>query len=198
MQRDCAKERRRGQKITVFAHIDAKDGTPGALDNGAGVVVLLLLAELLTDYDGGVELELVALNGEDYYSAAGEMQYWIDYGEDFARILLGINIDAAGYREGATAYSMYGCPDSVVDIIRTTVGVQPGTVEGEPWYQSDHSLFVQKGRPALAVTSERFLELSTYITHTEKDTPDLVDCGKLVTVAEGLCDLIQQLAASAG
>ena len=67
------------QKITVFAHIDAKDGTPGALDNGAGVVVLLLLAELLQDYDGGVELELVALNGEDYYSAAGEMQYWNDY-----------------------------------------------------------------------------------------------------------------------
>ena len=185
-----------GQKITVFAHIDAKDGTPGALDNGTGVVVLLLLAEMLTDYDQDMELELVAFNGEDYYSAAGEMQYWTDYSDDFERILLGVNIDAAGYREGATAYSMYGCPDELEAVIRRCVGAQPGMIEGEPWYQSDHSLFIQKNRPALAITSERFMELSTYVTHTEADTPDLVDYQKVVTAAEGLRKLILELAGS--
>ena len=37
------------RRVVLFAHIDAKDGTPGATDNAAGVIVLLLLAELLSD-----------------------------------------------------------------------------------------------------------------------------------------------------
>ncbi len=186
------------QKITVFAHIDAKDDTPGALDNGAGVVALLLLAELLQDYDGDLELELVALNGEDYYSAAGEMQYWNDYADDFERILLGVNIDAAGYRDGATAYSLYGCPEELAAVIRHTLDAQPGMAEGEQWYQSDHGLFIQRGRPATAITSEKFMELTTGVTHTEKDTPELVDVRKVVTMAQGLCDLVWALARDAG
>lgn len=182
------------QKITVFAHIDAKDGTPGALDNGTGTVVLLLLAELLQNYDGDVELELVALNGEDYYSAAGEMQYWNDYADDFERILLGVNIDAAGYRDGATAYSMYGCSDAMAGVIRRVMNAQPDTVEGEPWYQSDHSMFIQRGRPALAITSEKFMELTTHVTHTQKDRPELVDIGKVVAIARGLREVVRALA----
>ena len=34
-------------------------------------------------------------------------------------------------------------------------------VEGEPWYQSDHAIFIQQQRPALAITSDRFDELWT-------------------------------------
>ncbi|MBK9392004.1 MAG: M28 family peptidase [Bacteroidetes bacterium] len=32
--------------MVVTAHIDAKKGTPGAIDNATGVIVLLLLSEL--------------------------------------------------------------------------------------------------------------------------------------------------------
>lgn len=59
------------RRVVLFAHIDAKIGTPGAIDNASGVIVLLLLAELLADYAGQVGIELVALNGEDYYSSPG-------------------------------------------------------------------------------------------------------------------------------
>jgi len=54
-----------GRRIVVSAHIDAKKGTPGAIDNATGVVVLLLLADLLKDYDGERLIELAAFNGED-------------------------------------------------------------------------------------------------------------------------------------
>lgn len=57
------------RKVVICAHIDthnSKDGTPGALDNASGVVVLLMLAELLENYNGHLGIEIVALNGEEY------------------------------------------------------------------------------------------------------------------------------------
>lgn len=67
-----ARKGQRERRAVCFAHIDAKPGTPGAIDNASGAVVMLLLAELLADYGGGLGIEIVALNGEDYYSNPGE------------------------------------------------------------------------------------------------------------------------------
>lgn len=48
-------------------------------------------------------------------------------------------------------------------------------------------------RPALAITSELLAELMAKITHTAKDTPEIVDPGKPVTVASALRDLLLEL-----
>jgi aminopeptidase YwaD len=37
------------RRVVLFAQIDAKMGTPGAVDNAGGVTVMLLLAELMAD-----------------------------------------------------------------------------------------------------------------------------------------------------
>jgi aminopeptidase YwaD len=66
---------RADRRIVVFAHIDSRIGTPGANDNASGVTALLLLAQLLEDYAGSMRVELVAMNGEDYYSNPGEQLY---------------------------------------------------------------------------------------------------------------------------
>jgi len=181
------------RRIVVCAHIDAKDDTPGALDNGAGVVVLLLLAELLEAYSGTLEIEILAVNGEDYYSAPGEMHYLSSNAGRFSEIILAINIDVAGYHQGNTAFSLYGCPAEIAASIHKAFSSYQDTIEGEPWYQSDHSLFIQNQTPALAITSDRFMELSTYITHTAKDHPELVDYDKLANVALALRDLLLDL-----
>jgi aminopeptidase YwaD len=181
------------RRAVVCAHIDAKDDTPGALDNGTGVVILLLLAELLAGYAGDLGLEIVALNGEDHYSAAGQKQYISHNRDRFSEIVLAINLDLAGYREGKTAYSLYGCPDQIAAAIRQAFSSQEDTVEGEPWYQSDHSIFIQNQVPAMAVTSDRLMELSTHITHTDKDRPELVDLDKLASIALALRDLLLDL-----
>ena len=101
----------------IRAHIDAKEDTPGALDNAAGVIVLLLLAELLKDYDGELGIELVPFNGEDHYSAAGEIAYLKANEGKLNEILLNINIDAAGYRQKKNAYSLYECSDELAALI---------------------------------------------------------------------------------
>lgn len=184
---------RAARKIVLTAHIDAYEDTPGASDNASGVVVLLLLAQALADYQGDHCLEIAALNGEDHYSAAGQRDYLRRYGDEFSRILLVINLDDVGYREGRSAYSFYECPPALqrkaADVLRGFTGLVPG----EPWYNGDHMIFVQSGLPALAFTAELMPELMRTVTHTAADTPDIIDGRKLVELAQSLNALVRAL-----
>ena len=181
-------------KIVFCAHIDAKDGTPGAIDNGTGVVILLLLAELLAGYTGEPGIELLAFNGEDYYAASGEMLYLQENLADFGLIRLAVNMDGVGYHSGKTAYSLYGCSPAQEQAVRTVFGGREGMIAGEPWYQSDHSLFIQNQVPAVALTSDAFTALWTEIAHTSRDHPEIVAPRKLVEVADALAALVGELA----
>ncbi len=181
-------------RVVVFAHIDAKDGTPGAIDNASGVATLLLLAELLAGYSGDLGVELVALNGEDYYSAPGETLYVARNVGLWEEVVLGINIDGAGFVRGDTAYSLYGCPPDITAAVRDACGGQEGMAAGEPWYQSDHSLFLMHQRPALAITSGLFAEIWSRYAHTPDDLPEIVEARKLARTALALRDLIEALA----
>jgi len=181
------------RKIVLCAHIDAKDNTPGALDNGTGVVVLMLLAELLKDYSGELQIELLALNGEDHYSAQGHKDYLHTHQGQFGNILLAINTDVAGYIEGRSAFSLYGCPDPIAEAIRQVMSGFASLSEGEQWYQSDHAVFIQQGCAAAAITSDQFMQLSTEVTHTPKDDLHLVDTGRVVDVAMALKQVIDRL-----
>lgn len=181
------------RRVVVFAHIDAKLGTPGAIDNATGVTVLLLLAQLLEDYSGHLGIEIVALNGEDYYSNPGEQQYLAINTGKFAEVALGVNLDGVGYHEGKTACSLYDCPAAIVRAIHEVFFVREDIVEGQPWYQGDHGLFLMNQRPALAITSERVAELFAEVIHTPKDTLEIVETAKLVEVAVALRDLVLRL-----
>jgi aminopeptidase YwaD len=181
------------RRVVLCAHIDAKPCTPGALDNAAGVTVLLLLAGLLKDFEGGLAVELVAMNGEDYYAAPGELSYLEQNREKLGDIILSANLDAPGYQKGDSAYSLYGCPDEIARTVRQVFSARRKIHEGEPWYQGDHMVFVQSGVPALAITSELFMEIESTVAHTTRDRPHLVDPGKLVDLALALRDLIPAL-----
>lgn len=180
-------------RIVIMAHIDAKTGTPGALDDGAGIVTLLLLAEALNGFHGQHTLEIVAINGEDYYSAPGEMEYLRRNEAAFDTITLAINLDGLGYIKGQTAYSLYGCPPDIAAAARDGLSGYAGLVEGEPWYQGDHTMMVMNQRPALALTSEQVMELMTTVIHTEHDLPSLVDPARLVEAAAALRAVIDRV-----
>ncbi len=182
-------------KIVVTAHMDAKIGTPGAIDNATGVIVLLLLARLLQDYYGNLQIELVAFNGEDYYSVPGQMNYIVANQDSFHQIMLNINIDGAGYKDGPSALSFYGLPSIIESKAREVLASSKGVIEGTQWPQGDHSIFIQYGRPAIAATSQWFADNidSQTITHTPEDKPEIVDCQKLIVLAETLYILIRKL-----
>lgn len=183
------------KKIVVCAHIDARPATPGALDNASGVVTLMLLAEMLRDYKGKTGIELVAISGEEHYSAAGELDYLNRYGSERDRVVFAVNIDGMGYVKGKTAFSFYGLPKAIERDARAAFGGRATIVEGDQWYAGDHMIFVQGGRPAIALTSDRAAELTAEIIHTPRDTPGLVDCDKLVDAAVALTKLITGVSA---
>ncbi len=184
-----------GKRIVVTAHIDAKKGSPGAIDNATGVIVLLLLAELLKDYDGERLIELVAFNGEDYYAVSGQMAYIAAHGEDFPHMLLNINIDGAGYKEGPSSFSPFDLPDDVTRLVQELIAENPGIAEGIPWPQGDHSIFLQYGVPAIAVSSQWLIDhiSEQEITHTPKDHPGIVEDQRLAEIALALNQLIRKM-----
>lgn len=181
------------RRVVLFAHIDARMGTPGASDNASGVIVMLLLAELLADYAGNLAIEIVALNGEDYFSNPGEQQYVALNAGRFEEIMLGINVDDVGYYKGKTAYSLYDCPADIAGLIHDVFSEYADLIAGQPWYQGDHGLFLLNQTPALALTSDQLTELMAEITHTPQDRPEIIDSTKLVTVALALRDLLLHL-----
>ncbi len=178
-------------KISVSAHIDAY-AMPGALDDAGGTVVLMLLAGMLDRYEGDMGIEIIAFNGEDYYSAAGQMDYLKRYRADMPRNEVAINIDGVGFTNGRSAYSFYECPTRIQERAATAFASYDGLMQGDAWYQGDHMVFLQNGVPAIAFTSERIAEVTANITHTPNDTPDLVDCAKLVEIAKALYGLIAE------
>lgn len=181
------------KKIVITAHVDAKKGTPGAIDNATGVIVLMLLADLLKDYEGNRIIELAAFNGEDYYAVPGQMNYIAANSGNFKNILLNINIDGAGYTKGPSAFSLFDLPSGIDKAVQDVIKKFSGIEEGAPWPQGDHSIFLQSGIPAIAVSSKWFIDniADQDITHTPKDNPSIVDCNKLVEIALALNSLIR-------
>ncbi|MBN1602212.1 MAG: M28 family peptidase [Chitinispirillaceae bacterium] len=183
------------KRIVITAHIDAKKGTPGAIDNGTGVTVLLLLAELLSDYTGKYSLELVALNGEDYYAVPGQMDFIRKNDGQFGDIALNINIDGQGYFNGKTAFSFNGLSGDFKTVFDEILESSEDAESGPWWPQGDHSIFVQYGVPAVAVSSSWFLSNmeNQTITHTEADNLSIVDFRKVLKTAELLSLIIRKM-----
>jgi aminopeptidase YwaD len=179
--------------IVLTAHIDAYEDVPGAADNASGTVVLLLLAEMLSDYQGYHCVEISVFNGEDHYSAAGQMDYLKRYGEQLPKVLLAVNVDGVGFKRGRSAYSFYECPPQIEGKATEVFQRFQGLVRGEPWFAGDHMIFVQNGVPSIAFTSECAPELMRTVIHTAADTPDIIDYSKLVEVAGSIHTLVCSL-----
>lgn len=180
-------------RVVVFAHVDSKQGSPGGIDNASGVAALLALGDLLRDHAGPPRVELVPLNGEDDWATPGEKLYVAANDGAWGDIVLGINLDAAGAVGGETAISLYGAGEPLASRVRAVASRHPAIVEGEPWFESDHGLFLANGVPALAITSTIFRELCATVTHTERDTRDLADPVAIAGIARFLADVVGAL-----
>ena len=185
-------------RAIVMAHIDSKGGSPGAIDNATGVAALLAIARLLADYDGPYRVELIPMNGEDYYASSGEHLFVAANEGRWEELLGTVNMDAIGARDAGTALSTYAVSDRGRGLIHRVMRRHPGVTIGEAWYESDHSIVAAHGQPTVALTSTSFRELCATVTHTERDTLQLVDPVEVAAVAEFVTDLVRALPAVGG
>lgn len=178
-------------KFVITAHFDTKPGTPGALDNATGVTVLLTLAAMLKDrVPTDVGIELVAFNGEDYFSVPGQIAYLDAYGSNFEQINLAINCDGLGLSKSKTGISFLECPAQYVASIEAIIKQRFPTLEKlPPWYQGDHMLFAAVQTPTLAITSTEIFQLLDDVIHTKNDKLNLID----PTLIYEACMFIQEI-----
>ncbi len=176
-------------RIVVAAHIDSRKDSPGALDNASGVAALLCLAGLLADYSGMRSVELVPFNGEDNYAAPGQ-RLWLDQNDELGDIALCINVDDAGLKGWGTGISFYGCSDELRAGVLGAAAARPGFDEGPEWFQGDHSIFVMRGVPAIAIASAGMYEFMSRYAHSERDVVDLADEETIARIAVFIRDVI--------
>lgn len=179
----------RDGRIIISAHIDSKPETPGAIDNAAGVAVMLAVAELLGGEEVALSVEYLPFNGEDHVLAPGEMA-WLGANDDLSDVRLAINIDATGLLGGPSAYSLYGVDDSTTELVQQLAQSSTAVVEGPQWPASDHMIFAMRGVPAVALTSEDFSSASGDYSHTPADTPAILDYAVLADTARFVAKLI--------
>ncbi len=180
-------------RLVLLANIDTKIGSPGASNNASGITILLLLAELLKDYKKGKKVELVAINGGNYFSNPGGKKYLEINSGNSDNILVGIDINKVGFRKGRSSYSLYNCPAKIGENIRTVLNNYSNIVEKDKKYKDSHNLFLIMERPSLELSSERIKELNQLITHADKDIPALLSVNHLVHLAHALHELILSL-----
>ncbi len=181
------------EKLIISAHFDTKPGTPGALDNAAGVACILALAEGLAAAPPAINLEFIAFNGEDHYAAPGEVAYLAGCASDFGRVALVANVDGVGLRGQPVTVAFFNCPDEWAGETRAMMAARPGLEEAEPWPQGDHSLFAMQGVPCIALTSGGILNIIESIIHTANDTVAGVDVERIAAAADFLGELLIQL-----
>jgi aminopeptidase YwaD len=184
--------RRRGnsaKKIVVCAHYDTKPGTPGAMDNAAGISALLLLAWHLKQVETELAIEFVAYGGEDSWWP-GDALYIEEYPPE--NIVAAINIDGIGMKSSNTAIAFFECPESLAGRVMDAAGSY-GDFVTEQFYASDHCFFWPLGIPTLALTTSGAMDLVGTVIHTENDRPDLLDNRKIEQTAGLLRDIILML-----
>ena len=180
-------------KIAIFAHMDTAYGTPGALDNASGVAVMLAVMERLKNYAGPYDLEFIPFNGEDSPMVKGQISYLNQYGKETGNIRLGINVEAVGAKGSKTSVSAYNIGEDRQVWLDAEIA-QFRTIErGPEWVDGDHSIFVFRGVPCLAITSSDVKEGAMSFSHTPQDTVEHLDRELLVEAANFIVELVNGL-----
>lgn len=178
-------------KIIIAAHMDTKYGTPGALDNGAGLAVLMRIAEIIesTQFD----IEIIPFNSEEYFEASGELLYLADMESRNEQIILMVNIDSPCHIGSKPAISSYGLPRKIEKTLQKIFQNNNQLISGEQWFAGDHVPFVFRKIPCLAVTSSDFFTGALVDTHTSRDTIETVNQALIEPTAQNLTAVIKKL-----
>jgi aminopeptidase YwaD len=177
-------------RILLCAHMDSKCGSPGALDNAAGLYALLRTAQRMGGERFRHTLDIVPFNGEEHYGIPGELEYLKLLEEADSPVRLVLNLDAPGHLGSRNALSFYNVEGGGEELILGAVKAN-AVEKGEPWYAGDHSMFALRGTPCLVASSSDLFAGALAATHTARDLPGTVDLGLLDELAEAVVKIVR-------
>jgi len=171
---------KRPERLVFMAHFDTKFGTPGAMDNASGVAALLAIAESLAKQETGLSLEFIAFNNEEYLPI-GDDEYFRRLGVDpAADILAALNLDLVGQQLGVDTWCTLGASPEFHAHLAELAKDVPYLIETEPWYESNHSSFLMRGCPVVALSGKGYVPWQ----HSPHDTLEWVDPLRIARLAE--------------
>ncbi len=190
------------ERLVVSAHFDTKHWTPGAIDNGSGAAVLLVLARLLASREVGIGLEFVAFNGEEYHGL-GDTKYLGRHGlkpvrfgaepepaiGEFGHILAAINLDGIGPKVGVHTAGVLASSQRFKTLVSNVVQRYPAVVWADPGPASNHYTFFTHGVPILNVSSIGV----DHVIHLPIDTLEWIDPDKLQEAMALVLEVVEQL-----
>jgi aminopeptidase YwaD len=166
-------------RVVLCAHYDTKFDTPGALDNGGGVGVLLALAERLSRTDHNLSLDCIAFGNEDTGLPIGSGVYVDRHQDQLDQIVALLNFDGVGHALDANTVTLMAHSQALKDLVDGQLRRHAGMIWVDPWPQSDHSSFAARGVACLAFTSRA----TSYLAHLRCDTVEWASPAKLAEVA---------------
>jgi len=203
----------------VGAHYDTVPGSPGADDNGSGVAVLLMLAELLSQQRPTRSVHIVAFDLEEYglVGSTACAEYWRSHNKPLHLML---SLEMLGYFCGepnSQRYpldimsSIYPSAGNFIALIGnaktvpkmrtlkrclTSVGAPcqwlPVVNQGKPipsTRNSDHAPFWDQGYSAMMVTDTAHLRNPHY--HLASDRIETLNIGMMAKITQGLLAYLQ-------
>lgn len=176
-------------KIVICAHMDSKYDTPGALDNAAGVTVMMDIMYKLISFTYNYDIDFVPFNSEEYFGVNGELEYLQYIRNNHDKINLVINIDSPCHFNSKTAISFYNMSEKALP-----EALNSSIAKGQKWYAGDHSMFASQGIPCIAVTSSDLFESALEITHTLLDTINNINLNLISYTSDFLVELINSFA----
>lgn len=177
-------------RVILCAHYDTKFDTPGALDNAAGVAVMLALAEALGGRALEHHLQCIAFGNEDTGLPTGSISY-VEQNPQLGDTVALLNFDGVGHALDVNTVAIYAASPGFYSLVDTAKQAYPGLLWSEPWPESDHSAFSWRGVPCLAFTSRA----GRYLAHLRCDTAQWVDAPRLAELAAFVSGIVEELQA---
>lgn len=181
------------RNIMVCAHMDSKYNTPAALDNAAGLALMIRTMDFLKDYKLDYNIEFIPFNSEEYFGATGELIYLEDCKQRGNAPDLVINMDSPGHFGSKIAVSSYNVDPNISRLLDSLSCNHQNISAGPEWYSGDHVIYSMKGVPSIAIASTDFYEGGLMYAHTQKDTLDTVDCNLLECGAKFLAEFLKSI-----
>lgn len=171
------------RKIRVIAHYDTASDSPGAIDNGSGISILLETAEVIKEIDSSIPVEFIAFGGEEY-AKAGSSEYERVYQDSINATEFVINIDAVGGYNWKSQIYLMGENENLNKAVcnqKDIAGGYHNIIFDNAIMTSDHEAFCKRGIPTVFF-NDYPPENTTYDTNL--DIPRFVCLERLEDITE--------------